>query len=72
MKHTEIVRKLKSMRKAELDERRSNLEWWLRSGYGTEVERSDARYELNLIDCEVDEREVAESMRNLFRFNLGS
>jgi hypothetical protein len=72
MKHTEIVRKLKSMRKAELDERRSNLEWWLRSGYGTEVERSDARYELNLIDCEVDEREVAESMRNLFRFNFGN
>jgi hypothetical protein len=68
MTHEQIVRRMKSMRTAELDHHRSNLELFLRTNTDP-VELDRARYELNLAQCELDERTVKESMMNLFRIN---
>ena len=72
MTHDMIVRKLKAMRMAELDEHRSNLELYLRESYPTEAELSAARYELNLVECEMDERDTKERMLNIFRIHCSN
>jgi hypothetical protein len=67
----EIERKMKSMRTMELDEHRSNLEHYIRDASVPVKDRDRARVELRIAEQVLDEREVAETMRNLFRFNFG-
>ena len=69
MTHEQIVRRMKSMRTSELDEHRSNLELFLRSTTDP-VELDRTRYELNLLQCELDERRVKEDLQKLFRFRF--
>lgn len=70
MKHELIVQRIKSMRTAELDQHRSNLELALRDRNRNPVELDQMRHELNLVSIELDERDVKDYMNNLFRFNF--
>jgi len=72
MTYIEIERKMKSMRIPELSEEVACLEGYIRDTSQPSEYRDRARVELRIAQQVLDEKEVAESMRNLFRFNLGS
>ena len=71
MTYREIERKMKSMRISELSEEVACLEGYIRDTSQPSEDRDRARVELRIAQLVLDEKEVAESMRNLFRINFG-
>jgi hypothetical protein len=70
MTHEQIVRKMKSLRTTELDELRSDLELMLRDNKADAVKLNDARRELNIVHCELDERHLKGFMSSMFTFRF--
>ena len=62
---------MKSMRIPELSQEVANLEGYIRDTSVPVKDRDRARCELRIAQQVLDEKEVAENMRNIFRFNFG-